>query len=161
MDCVTLGSDIAKVSLVLNGYVREVREARADVDGISRELHSLQGVLDLMKEDAELFPPRLAAQTPVILERSSKLVGELDNCFAELNKSDLSKQDKRKLWAARGRKDSAKFRPALEAHRAIIGLSLDLVEAYVALPKHIARALLANSNMEQDDNPRHRYGQGG
>ncbi len=133
MDCITLGGDITKVSLVLNGFVREVREARADVDGISRELHSLQSVLDLLKEDNELFPPQLAVQTPVILEYCSKVVEELDTCFALLNRGDLPRQDKRKLWASSGRKESARFKPALEAHRTAIGLALDLVEAYVRI----------------------------
>lgn len=135
MDCITLGNDIAKTSLVLNGFVREVREARADVDGISRELHSLQSVLNLLKEDTELFPTLLAAQTPTVLDHCCKVVEELDDCFSSLNRGDLSRQEKRKLWAARGRKASSRFRPALEAHRAIIGLALDLVEAYVPYPQ--------------------------
>lgn len=131
MDCMTLGNDIAKVSLALNGFVREVREARADVDGISRELHSLQSVLDLLKEDTELFPRPLAVQTPIVLEHCNKVLAELDYCFSILNRADLPRQDKRKLWAARGKRESSRFKPALEAHRALIGLALDLVEAYV------------------------------
>ena len=132
-DCIALGNEIAKVSLALNGFVRDVREARLDVDAISRELHSLQGVLDLLKEDASLFPLPLAAQTPAVLDNCSKVVGALDMCFATLNSSELPRQEKRRLWAASGRKDAALFKPVIEAHRALIGIALDLVEAYVLL----------------------------
>ncbi|RYP56259.1 hypothetical protein DL771_012046 [Monosporascus sp. 5C6A] len=128
-DCITLGNEIAKVSLVLNGFVRDVREARADVDGISRELHSLQSVLDLLKEDTDILPPQLAAGTRSILEHCSTVLEELDDCFSTLHSNDTPRQEKRRLWIARGRKDSSRFKPTLEAHRSIIGLALDLIEA--------------------------------
>ncbi|KAI0593453.1 Rho GTPase activation protein [Biscogniauxia sp. FL1348] len=128
-DCVNLGSKIAKVLLVLTGFVREVREARADVDGVSRELHSLQGVLDLLKEDAGLFPPALGEQTPAVVEHCSNVVDELDASLATLNSSDLPKQEKRTQWLEAGRKSLARFRTKLEAHKAILGVALDLVGA--------------------------------
>ncbi|RYP48320.1 hypothetical protein DL768_005776 [Monosporascus sp. mg162] len=128
-DCIALGNEIAKASLLLNGFVREVREARADVDEISRELHSLQSVLDLLKEDTDALPPQLAAETRSILERCSTVVGELDDCFSTLNSNDMPRQEKRRLWIAQGRKDSSRFKPTLEAHRSIIGFALDLIEA--------------------------------
>ncbi|RYP63063.1 hypothetical protein DL769_007089 [Monosporascus sp. CRB-8-3] len=128
-DCIVLGNEIAKASLVLNGFVRDVREARADVDEISRELHSLQSVLDLLKEDTDVLPPQLTAGTRSILERCSAVVEELDDCFSTLNSNDTPRQERRRLWIAQGRKDSSRFKPTLEAHRSIIGLALDLVEA--------------------------------
>ncbi|KAI5920628.1 Rho GTPase activation protein [Camillea tinctor] len=128
-DCITLGSKIAKVLFILNGFVREIREARADVDGVSRELHSLQGVLDLLKEDAALFPPELGEQTPAVVEHCSNVVDELDASLATLNNSDLPKQEKRIQWLEAGRKNSARVRTTLEAHKAILGVALDLVGA--------------------------------
>ncbi|RYP39608.1 hypothetical protein DL767_002156 [Monosporascus sp. MG133] len=128
-DCIALGNEIARASLLLNAFVRDVREARADVDEISRELHSLQSVLDLLKEDTDVLPPQLAAETRSILERCSTVVEELDDCISTLNSNDMPRQDKRRLWIAQGRKDSSRFKPTLEAHRTIIGLALDLIEA--------------------------------
>jgi GTPase-activating protein SAC7 len=134
-DCITLGSEIARALMVLNGFVREVREARSDVDGISRELHSLQSVLDLLKDDAGFFPYDLAVQTPAVLDHCSMVVDELDVCLALLNGDKLTRQEKRKHWIAHGRQDSARFRTSLEAHRSIIGLALDFVGAYVLAPQ--------------------------
>lgn len=129
--CTTLNIAIAKVGIVLNGFVREVREARSDVDGISRELHSLQSVLDFLKEDAGLFPPELAERTPAVVEHCSNVVDELDIALSTLSSSELPKQDKRSQWLSTGRKDIARYRTSLEAHKTILGLALDLVGAYV------------------------------
>ncbi|KAI1395911.1 Rho GTPase activation protein [Hypoxylon fuscum] len=127
--CTTLNIAIAKVGIVLNGFVREVREARSDVDGISRELHSLQSVLDFLKEDAGLFPPELAERTPAVVEHCSNVVDELDIALSTLSSSELPKQDKRSQWLSTGRKDIARYRTSLEAHKTILGLALDLVGA--------------------------------
>ncbi|OTA93754.1 hypothetical protein M434DRAFT_284810 [Hypoxylon sp. CO27-5] len=127
-DCTTLSNTIAKASTVLNGFVRDVREARSDVDGVSRELHSLQSVLDLLKEDAGLFPPELAERIPAVIEHCSNVVNKLDASISALSSSELPKQDKRSQWLAT-RKDIATFRSSLEAHKAVLGLALDLVGA--------------------------------
>ncbi|KAI4866852.1 hypothetical protein F4820DRAFT_238792 [Hypoxylon rubiginosum] len=128
-DCSTLSSAIAKVSTILNGFVREVREARSDVDGVSRELHSLESVLDLLQEDAGLFPPDLAERVPDVLGHCSTVVDQLDAGISALSCSKLPKQEKRSQWMASGRKEVAQFRTSLEAHKAVLGLALDLVGA--------------------------------
>ncbi|KAI2624431.1 Rho GTPase activation protein [Hypoxylon sp. NC1633] len=127
--CITLDSTITKTSTILNGFVREVREARSDVDGVSRELHSLQGVLDLLKEDAGLFPPELAERIPAVVGHCFNVVNDLDTSISAFSSSELTKQDKRSQWLAEGRKELATFRTSLEAHKAVLGLALDLVGA--------------------------------
>ncbi|KAK6957570.1 hypothetical protein Daesc_000357 [Daldinia eschscholtzii] len=128
-DCITLGNAITTANNILNGFVREVREARSDVDGVSRELHSLQSVLELLNEDASLFPPELAERIPTVLEHCARVVDELDAVISSLNSDELSRQDKRAQWLATGRQEVAIFRTALEAHKAVLGLALDLVGA--------------------------------
>ncbi|KAI1802043.1 Rho GTPase activation protein [Daldinia bambusicola] len=128
-DCITLGNAITTANNILNGFVREVREARSDVDAVSRELHSLRSVLELLNEDASLFPPELAERIPTVIEHCARVVDELDTAISNLNSDDLSRQDKRSQWLATGRQKVARFRTALEAHKAVIGLALDLVGA--------------------------------
>ncbi|KAI1386609.1 uncharacterized protein F4822DRAFT_410656 [Hypoxylon trugodes] len=128
-ECTNLGNTITTTNNILNGFVREVREARSDIDGVSRELHSLQSVLDFLKEDAGLFPPELAERVPAVLEHCYNVVNQLDASISTLNSEELPKQEKRSQWLASGRKETATFRTSLEAHKAVLGLALDLVGA--------------------------------
>ncbi|CAJ2514026.1 Uu.00g021450.m01.CDS01 [Anthostomella pinea] len=128
-DCNALGSNIARALFGLTSFVREVREARSDLDGVSRELHSLEGVLDLLQEDAGLFPPELAGQTPAVIGHCSSVVDELNASLWAFDSSELSKQEKRTRWLETGRWETARFRTSLEAHKSVLGLALDLVGA--------------------------------
>lgn len=128
-DCIELGNTISRATLVLNEFVREVREARSDLDRVSRELHSLQGVLDLLKEDAASLPSKIAAQTPSILQQCNRLVEELDSSLLALDDPELSRPQKRTRWLCVGKAHIADLRDGLEAHRTTVGLALDLVGA--------------------------------
>lgn len=125
-DCIELGNTISRASLVLNEYVREVREARADLDVVSRELHSLQSVLNLLKEDAGTLPSRVAAETPALLQQCNRVVSELDADLLALDGSALSRPQKRSQWISVGKRQIADLMPLLEAHRTMLGLALDL-----------------------------------
>ncbi|KAI1126178.1 Rho GTPase activation protein [Nemania abortiva] len=128
-ECTALDNRIAKLLATLTGFVRHVREARSDVDAVSRELHSLQTVLTLLKEDATLFPPELAQHTPAIIEHCSYVIDRLDESLQAFDSPELSKQGKRTQWLDVGRTEAASFRATLEAHKTAIGLALDLVGA--------------------------------
>ncbi|KAI0097751.1 Rho GTPase activation protein [Nemania sp. FL0031] len=128
-ECTALDNKIAKLLATLTSFVRHVREARSDVDAVSRELHSLQTVLILLKEDAALFPPELAQHTPAIIEHCSYVIDKLDESLLAFDSPELSKQEKRTQWLDRGRTEAASFRTTLEAHKTAIGLALDLVGA--------------------------------
>lgn len=132
-DCLALDCRIAKLLTTLASFVRHVREARSDVDAVSRELHSLQTVLNLLKEDAALFPPEFAEHTPILIEHCSYIIDQLDESVSILDGPGLSKQERRTQWLNVGRIEAASFRTTLEAHKAAIGLALDLVGAYVLL----------------------------
>ncbi|KAI1265046.1 Rho GTPase activation protein [Xylariaceae sp. FL1019] len=128
-DCNTLDNKITALLQTLGGFVRDVREARSDVDAVSRELYSLQTVLDLLKEDACLFPPELAEHTPSIVEHCSYVADKLNALLSVINSSELTPMKKRTRWLQAGRSEAAGFRTSLEAHKAVIGFALDLVGA--------------------------------
>ncbi|KAI1166618.1 Rho GTPase activation protein [Nemania serpens] len=128
-ECDALDSRITQLIGTLTDFVRHVREARSDVDAVSRELHSLQTVLLLLKEDAALFPPELAQHTPLVIEHCSSAVDRLDESFSVLCGPDLSKPEKRTRWLSMERTEAASSRTTLEAHKGAIGLALDLVGA--------------------------------
>jgi hypothetical protein len=53
---------IARASLAISQFVRELRESRSEFDILSTELHSLGGVLDLLRYDAPFFSVALAGE---------------------------------------------------------------------------------------------------
>jgi hypothetical protein len=62
--CISLVGTIVKTSIVVTGFVRDVRAARSDLDAVSRELLSLKTVLELLADDvadptSESFPETL------------------------------------------------------------------------------------------------------
>ncbi|KAH8196252.1 hypothetical protein TruAng_009577 [Truncatella angustata] len=126
-DCIEVGNTISRASLVLNEFVREVREARADLDNVSRELHSLQRVLDLLKDDAGALPLRVATETPALLQQCNRVVSELDADLLALDGSALSRPQKRSQWISVGKQQIAELVPIIEVHRTMLGLALDLV----------------------------------
>ncbi|KAI1365628.1 Rho GTPase activation protein [Xylaria arbuscula] len=128
-DCVALGGRIAQLLAALTSFVRHVREARSDIDALSRELHSLQTVLDLLKEDADLFPPDLVERTAIVVKHCSSVIDKVDSSLAVLNDPGQSKQQRRAQWLDTGVPETARFRTTMEAHRLALGLALDLVGA--------------------------------
>ncbi|KAI1119545.1 Rho GTPase activation protein [Nemania sp. NC0429] len=128
-DCDALDNRITELLGTLTDFVRHLREARSDIDAVSRELHSLQTVLSLLKEDAAIFPPDLARHTHVVIEHCFAAVDRLDESFSVLCSPELSKQEKRTRWLGMGRTETGSSRATLEVHKEAIGLALDLVGA--------------------------------
>jgi len=126
-DCALLERKVGSALGTLAKFVRHVREARADADTVSRELHSLQNILGLLKEDAELFPPELAEKTLSIVEHCSFVVDRLDGCLSVLLSPGLPTQEKRMRWLDTARSEATGCSTTLEVSKAAIGLALDLV----------------------------------
>ncbi|KAI1817475.1 Rho GTPase activation protein [Poronia punctata] len=153
--CVALDQRVGGVLLTLGKFVRQVREARSDADTVSRELHSLQTILGLLNEDADLFPPELAEKTSSIVEHCSAIVGKLDQCLSTLSSPDLATQDKRMRWLDTGRSDARGYSSTLEVNKAAIGLALDLVGAttirdMVSNPEHGDITMLERRQMKNE-----------
>ncbi|CAK7269224.1 hypothetical protein SEPCBS57363_003493 [Sporothrix epigloea] len=124
--CFAVSNAITKTVLDLNSFVRDVRESRADLTSLSAELHALEGVLDLLKDDAAsvAFPADLALQTPAVVAGSGALVAKVGAILGG-GEGDSS-SEKRSRWLAM-RQHIAESRILLEVHRLTLGLALDLV----------------------------------
>jgi hypothetical protein len=124
--CFALASAVGKTSAALNAFVRDVRESRSELNALSGELHSLESILDLMKDDASSFPPKLAARTPTVLQHCTAVVNELEGYVTILNSADLSRQAKKLRWAAT-KSHMSRIQSTLEGYKSTLGLALDLV----------------------------------
>ncbi|KAH8767274.1 hypothetical protein F5883DRAFT_419414, partial [Diaporthe sp. PMI_573] len=124
--CFATNNAISKTSPTLRGFIWEVREARAELDAVLAELHSLDGVLDILKDDASSFPEALAKRTPPLLEHCTSIVHQIEGYMHVCNGLGLSARDKKYRWMAiRG--DMEKLRLTLEGYKSTLAVVTDLV----------------------------------
>ncbi|KAK7699912.1 hypothetical protein SLS64_011343 [Diaporthe eres] len=124
--CFATNNAISKTSPTLRSFIREVREARAELDAVLAELHSLDGVLDILKDDASSFPEALAKRTPPLLEHCTSIVHQIEGYMHVCNGLGLSARDKKYRWMAiRG--DMEKLRLTLEGYKSTLAVVTDLV----------------------------------
>jgi hypothetical protein len=135
--CVGLVATIAKTSTALTCFVRDVRDARRDLDAVSRELSSLKTVLELLAEDtvdekAQSLPAGLQAQITGILTNCNGVVIEIEDGLSKHEKSKLGRAG---YWTMGGGKgDMSKLRSSLEAHKSALEIALDMLAMYCSFP---------------------------
>ncbi|KAF4992702.1 hypothetical protein FDECE_13637 [Fusarium decemcellulare] len=128
---VALAGTVTSVTLGLTSLVRDVRDARGDIEHVSRELQSLKLVLELVAEDAtHPFPPALESQIKGVLSNCSKVVQEIGAC---VDKHQGSRAQKGLRWVAKGRDEMSKLRSLLEAHKSTFNLLLEMINATTLL----------------------------
>lgn len=136
--CIALVTTISKISIQISGFVREVRDARGDLDGVSRELTSLKSVIEILSEDAENsihggFPETLVRQIYGILANCNDVLGQIEVSLQKYAGGSVTRGVK---WSLSGRDDMIKLRSSLEAHKSALDIALDMVAMYVSLHRH-------------------------
>jgi hypothetical protein len=127
--CVSLVGTITKTSILVTGFVRDVRAARSDLDAVSRELLSLKTVLELLADDfaepaGKSFPETLRKQITGIVSNCSGVVIEIEHTLKKHEGTGLKKSAQ---WVLSGKDDIAKLRSSLEAHKSALEIALDMV----------------------------------
>ncbi|KAF5595998.1 chitin synthase A [Fusarium pseudocircinatum] len=126
--CAGLITAIGSLSVSINTFVRSCREARSDLDRVSRELHSLQTVLQLIEEDAKddtkPFPPTIQHHVSGIVTNCGSVVLEVETCIKKYGDGRVKT---RAAWAINGQGDMEKLRSSLEAHKSALELALDMI----------------------------------
>lgn len=126
--CAGLITAIGGLSLSIHTFVRTCREARGDLDSVSRELLSLKTILELIQEDAsdesKPFPTTLNQHVKAILANCNLVVTEIQSC---ITKYDQGRLRSRVTWAINGQGDINKLRSSLEAHKTALEIALDML----------------------------------
>lgn len=124
--CFAASNAITKTVPSLRSFIREVREARAELDAVLAEINSLEGVLEILKDDASAFPLDLARRTPPLLEHCTSIIQQIEGYMHVCNGLGLTKRDKKFRWMAiKG--DMEKLRLTLEGYKSVLALVTDLV----------------------------------
>ncbi|KAF5690189.1 Rtm1p-like protein [Fusarium denticulatum] len=104
------------------------REARSDLDRVSRELQSLQTVLQLIEEDAKddtkPFPTTIQHHVSGIVTNCDSVVSEVQRCIKKYGDGRVKSKA---AWAINGQGDMEKLRSSLEAHKSALELALDMI----------------------------------
>jgi hypothetical protein len=102
------------------------------------ELHSLDGVLDILKDDASFFTSDLAQQTAPLLEHCSNIVRQIEGYMHVCNGLGLPSRDKKFRWMAiKG--DMDKLRLTLDGYKSTLAVVTDLVGLCVSPERERAR----------------------
>lgn len=128
-------SSNCETTIAVTKFVRDVRGARSDLDAVSRELLSLNTVLELLAEDVAnsengTFPAALQKQITGIITNCTAVVVEIQ---VVLDKHEGTKIMKAAKWVAFGNEDMNKLRSSLEAHKSALEIALDMIALCVHL----------------------------
>ena len=130
--CIALGGAITNTSTAVFGFVRNVREARDDLEAVQTELSSIKTLLGLLADDVsdltdESFPPTLQKQVADIIGNCTDVIADIDATLKRHNGSRVSQAAR---WIASGKDNIAKLRSSLVAHKSALVIALDMVALY-------------------------------
>jgi hypothetical protein len=129
VSCVSLASGITKAAVSITAFVKDVRGARSDLDAVSRELGSLQRLLELLAEDASEasenpFPTTLQKQISGIITNCTDVVRQIEEL---VEKHQGNRVARGTMWAMGGQADMLKLKAMLEAHKTALDIGLEMI----------------------------------
>lgn len=125
--CVSLATKSGTLIMRINVFVSEVRNARKDLDGVSRELTSLQLCLSALKDDQQLGslnqPETMKIQINQILVNIDLILNQISDILIKLSSGKLGR---RIQWATTQRDEINKFRSSLESNKTALEIALTI-----------------------------------
>ncbi|KAL2072027.1 hypothetical protein VTL71DRAFT_11370 [Oculimacula yallundae] len=127
--CVSLGGTIGPLSLKINTFVREVRDARSDMEAVKKELGSLELVLGIVEDEFKQFEspgykPALVKQVHGILASCGDILKDIEKTLEKFSRNRLRNKLK---WAISGREDINKMRSYLQGHTAALDIVIEMI----------------------------------
>lgn len=125
--CLSISATVPTLMVRILAFVSEVKGARKDLDGVHRELSSLQLCLNALRiEDTTgrcKLPPDVATQTCQILVNIETTMRQISNLMDKLGSGRLGR---RIQWAATEKEEMNKLRSSLESNKTALEISLTL-----------------------------------
>jgi hypothetical protein len=126
--CVGIISGIVAVTASIVTFVGDVREARKDMDGVRRELGSLQLSLSALSDEDKRFgfdkQPALKENLFGVVHNCGTIVDDIGKLLHAMDTGGTLKKMK---WATTGKVSIAKLKLSLEAHKSALDIALDLI----------------------------------
>ena len=134
LSCIALLQPIAQALTATVNFVRDVRDARNDMDLVSRELHSLEYVLKILADDTgnyhdENLPSSFVERIKETVVSCGDIVKQIAEC---LESHTGNRGIKGAMWVAGGREKMTKLRTHLEAYKSGLNIAVDMLGLYVS-----------------------------
>jgi hypothetical protein len=108
--CISLIAGIAKISVEVSSFIRDVRDAHKELDAVSRELSSLSISLSALADDSEkhshIFQPRLGENVHIVVKNCDQVVAEIGAVLGKMSKSSITQKAQ---WVTYGRSEISKL----------------------------------------------------
>ncbi|KAK3370809.1 hypothetical protein B0T24DRAFT_300321 [Lasiosphaeria ovina] len=151
--CLGLVATITKVSIFIASFVKDARQTRRELAGVSRELTSLKTILELLVEYDEtptvVLPESMTKHFSKIVTNCDVVVLDIEKCLAKYKRDSLLRSIS---WVASGQNDVAKLLRELESHKSALDLGLNMVELHLEKATHVNnRTLLGDTSILKAD----------
>jgi hypothetical protein len=122
---------IAQLTAQITVFVSSVRDARRDMDAVSRELSSLSLCLGTLKDDSAKveYPDGLRENLIVVLKNCDWVVKDMTQLLEKLSSANLKSKIQ---WTISGKDDMNRLRSSLESHKSALEIALDMTNLYVS-----------------------------
>ncbi len=136
--CVGIVGTIAKSSMTIRAFVRDVREARRELGATARYLAELEMTINLIKDDytprdekseERQIPESITAHTQTVIGSCHDLLAELD---ALMEKHSPRRQTAPLVWALKGKDDVSALNRQIEAHTRTLAIALEVSTLFVS-----------------------------
>ena len=123
--CTGLIAGIAQLSVQISSFVGDVRDARKDMDAVSRELGSLSLCLHALGDDSEnpALPDGLTESLKAILRNCDLVVTQMKALLKKMGSGHLAR---RIQWSTFGKDEMNKLRSSLESHKSAFTIAVDI-----------------------------------
>ena len=135
--CVGIIGAIAKSSMAIRDFVRDVREARRELGATARYLAELEMTINLIKDDYTpgdgdseegQIPESITAQTKTVIGSCHDILAELD---ALMEKHNPRRHTAPLRWALKGKDDVSALNRQIEAHTRTLTMALEVSTLFV------------------------------
>lgn len=146
--CMTLSAHAGTVIMRITVFVSQVRNARKDLDAVSRELTSLQLCLSALKDDQQLvslnLPEAMRTQISQILVNIDLVLNQISDKLIKLSSGKLGR---RIQWVTMEKDEMDKFRSSLESNKTALEIALTIGSISI-LAKQVQNSARQEDHME-------------
>lgn len=123
--CIGLLAAVAQLSKQISAFVSSVRDARRDMDAVSRELISLTLCLEMLRDDLTriAYSDGFRANLLAVVKNCDTVTKDMTTLLDRLSSQHSTR---RVQWTVAGRDDMSKLRSSLESHKSALEIALDI-----------------------------------